>query len=97
MHAGLRGNDIVEEGRLADATVTPNDENATHSATRDLKKVPEFLTLQVAAHEHGPMVAWLPLGTSLKVGIRATPTSDEYGCLIASSVSSVSSVSTHNR
>jgi len=52
----------VEEGRFADATVTPDDQNATHSATCDLKKAPEFLTLQVAAHEHGPMVVGYPLG-----------------------------------
>ena len=73
VQAGFRGNDIVEEGRLADATLTPNDEDATHSATRDLKKAPEFLTLRVAAHEHGPMVAWLPLWTSWRVAFRATP------------------------
>jgi hypothetical protein len=37
VHGGLRGNDLIEEGCLADATVTPDDQNATHSATRGLK------------------------------------------------------------
>jgi len=64
VHAGLRGNDILEECRLADATFTPDDQNATHSATSGLKEAPEFLLLQLAAQEHGPIVAWLHLGTS---------------------------------
>ena len=64
VHIGLRGNDILEEGRLADATVTPDDQNATHPATSGLKETPEFLLLQLAAQEHGPIVAWLHLGTS---------------------------------
>ena len=64
MHAGLRGNDIVKKDRFADTSFSPDDQNATHSASRRLKEVPEFLPLQLAAHEHGPMVPWLPLRTS---------------------------------
>jgi hypothetical protein len=64
VHAGLRGKDILKEGRLADATVTPDDQHVTHSATSGVKETPEFLLLQLAAQEHGPIVAWLHLVTS---------------------------------
>ena len=67
VHGSCCTDDVIEEGGLADASLSSDDQNATHSVTCCIKKVYQLLPFHPAAHEHGPMLAELPIWTSPRV------------------------------